>query len=379
MPKKTEGCVINRTDRPGLWARVTYSDNFGRRRVIQRRVATKTEGKLLLKKLLNEVEERGAQIIEGDRLTFAKLAQAYEKKRLFEPTITPSGKTIGLKSYYTLKRRLKTLTTYFGNRLVKTVSHNDIEEFKRERLATPPARRNTAHRSETDVNRDLQLLRNIFNFALRQGWVRQNPFSLGEPLISIAAEPRRERVLSREEEVRLLEACAGPRAHLRPILICALDTAMRRGEMFQLRWRDVDLMSREINVRATTTKTGKGRVVPISSRLHEELMRLFELSPDDPDGRVFGISNSIKNGFSTICKIAQVEDFRLHDCRHSAITRWIQQGLPAMQVMAISGHTQMQTFSRYVNADKTALRRAAQAMDEFQSIQDYGVEQRSVN
>ncbi|MGH9855667.1 MAG: tyrosine-type recombinase/integrase, partial [Blastocatellia bacterium] len=248
--------------------------------MIQRRVVNRTEGKLLLKKLLREIEEHGSRIIDGDRLTFTKLAQVYEEKRLFEPTITPSGKTIGLKSYQMLRRRLKTLKSYFGAKRVKAITHTDIDQFKRERLKTPPTRRKTEQRSEADVNRDLQLLRNVLNFAVRQGWLAQNPFALGEPLISIAAEVRRERVLSREEEERLLLACTGPRAHLKPILICALDTAMRRGEMFKLCWKDVDLINREITVRAANAKTARARVVPISARLHTELSQLKAVAID---------------------------------------------------------------------------------------------------
>lgn len=229
MPRQAEGSVITRSDRPGLWARVTYSDNLGRRRVIQRRVITRTEGKLLLKKLLREIEERGAQIIEGERLTFAKLAIVYEEHRLFEPTITPSGKVIGLKSYKSVRRRLKHLGRHFGKRRVKSISHSDIQRYKTERLNTPPDRRKSKQRSEADVNRDLQLLRNVFNFAVRQGWLVQNPFALGEPLISVAAEVQRDRILSREEEERLLMACAGPRAHLIAVFRCVRPDS-RSGE-----------------------------------------------------------------------------------------------------------------------------------------------------
>jgi len=368
MPRQSEGSVITRSDRPGLWARVTYSDNQGRRRVIQRRVTTRTEGKQLLKQLLREIEERGTQVIEGDKLTFAKLASIYESQRLFEPTLTPSGKTVGLKSYKTVRRRLKVVAAYFHNKRVRAITHYDIAQYKRERLSTPPQRRAATQRSEADVNRDLQLLRNVFNFAVRSGWLVQNPFALGEPLISTASEVQRERVLSREEEERLLMACTGSRAHLRPILICALDTAMRRGEMFKLCWKDVDLLNREITVRATNTKTGRRRVVPISSRLYDELMKLKAVAADDPDWKVFGVSD-IKKGFATVCQIAGIEGFRFHDARHTALTR-LTERLPPMQIMEISGHTQMQTFSRYINADRSTIRRAAEAIDSMQKEAD---------
>lgn len=410
MPRQRTGGVTFDKAR-GTWtARLTYQDELGRKRNIRRQVANKTEGKLLLKELISDLDKHGEKIIDGDRLTFRDLAAVYEEKRLFKPTITPSGKTIGLKSYQSVRRRLKTLVAHFGSRRIRGITHADIESFKRLRLETPPQRftvkrdklnkaieamktkrrrkdvdreaelsrleaeltalnerlaSGEGSRTDADVNRDLQLLRNVFNFAVRQGWLIKNPFGLGEPLISAAAEVRRERVLSRDEEERLLMACSGTRAHLRPILICALDTAMRRGEIFQLRWKDVDLIGGEITVRATTTKTGKARSVPITTRLREQLERLKAEAPPDAGERVFGIKDSIKNGFAKACEVSGVEGFRLHDARHTAITRWIEQGMPPMQVMAISGHTQMQTFARYVNADKAALKRAAELMDDF--------------
>jgi integrase len=141
---------------------------------------------------------------------------------------------------------------------------------------------------------------------------------------------------------------------------------MRRGEIFQLCWKDVDLTNCEITVRATTTKTGRARIVPISSRLRNELEKLKSASLPDSETKVFGVSD-IKKGFASVCKEAGVTSFRLHDARHTAITRWIEQGIPPMQVMSISGHTQMQTFTRYVNADRFAIQRAAEAMNKWHS------------
>ena len=73
----------------------------------------------------------------------------------------------------------------------------------------------------------------MLNFALQNDWIIQNPFTKIKGIIAQSAEAERERVLSFEEENRLLAVCKDQRAHLRPMLICALDTAMRRGEIFQ--------------------------------------------------------------------------------------------------------------------------------------------------
>jgi integrase len=139
---------------------------------------------------------------------------------------------------------------------------------------------------------------------------------------------------------------------------------MRRGEMIQLEWSDVDFENRVIAVRAMTTKTARSRIVPISRRLLEELKALYAKKGTGEES-VFGISDNVKNAFASACREAGVENFRLHDCRHTAITRMIQAGMAPMQVMKISGHTQMFTFARYVNADDDAVKRAAAAIDSF--------------
>jgi integrase len=95
----------------------------------------------------------------------------------------------------------------------------------------------------------------MLNIALREGWIVRNPFLGSDTLISPADEHRRVRVLSRDEEALLLDACDENRTTLKGIIVCALDTGMRRGEIFSLRWKDVDLKNRRINIQAMNTKT----------------------------------------------------------------------------------------------------------------------------
>jgi integrase len=227
-------------------------------------------------------------------------------------------------------------------------------------------------RSIASVNRELQILRAVLNYAKREGWILKSPFESGAPLVSKADEVNRERVLARQEEERLLAVCTGRRVHLRPLLIAALDTACRRGELLQLKWSDIDLESRTIQVRAMTTKTARSRTVAISSRLLAELERLYQHAKSDDD-LVFGVTDNFKRSFVSACREAGVEDFKFHDCRHTAITRMIQRGLPPALVMKISGHTQMSTFAHYVNVDDDAIKRAAQAIDDFHNDGDENV------
>src|SRR5262249_16957896 len=146
-----------------------------------------------------------------------------------------------------------------------------------------------------------------------------------EPLISMASERKRDRVLMREEEAKLLAACETPtRKHLRPILVAALDTGLRKGELLKLRWLDVDLTNGLIRLRATTTKTEQPTTVGLTARLREELEKLWGKSPKKADLLVFGIKSDIKRGFASACEDAGIEDLRFHDLRHVATTRLVE-------------------------------------------------------
>ncbi len=235
------------------------------------------------------------------------------------------------------------------------------------RLDTP-----TIHnkpRSITSVNRELQLLRAVFRFAIREGAMLRSPFELGAPLISVADERKRERILSYDEETRLLASCTNRRAHIRPLIITALDTGMRRGDLFGLRWSDIDFVSSIINIRATTTKTLSARAVGMTTRVREELQRLRDVAPDDPQRSVFGIKDTVKTGFMAALREAGIESLRFHDLRHTAITRMIEGGMKSPAVMKISGHTQMTTFIRYVNPNTDTVRNGAEMLDAYNAAQ----------
>src|SRR5205085_7565927 len=136
------------------------------------------------------------------------------------------------------------------------------------------------------MNRELGVLRRIFNIGVREGWLLKNPFSSGEPLISPASERRRERILTLEEERRLLEACE--RRDVRALFICLLDTGARLSEMLRhLRWRSVCFSSRTITLEAMTTKTLKPRQVGMPERMVQELQEQWGASSKGLDERDF--------------------------------------------------------------------------------------------
>ena len=353
--------------------RVTLADETGKRRNVKRYFPTKTEAKEELKRLLRKLDTQGELSIDGDRLTFRELAALYKERRLIPAEYHDERKIAGLRSYKTPQAQIEKLAKHFGSKRIRNLTHSDVEQYKQIRLKAPiviQAKKDapdvkTKQRTIASVNRELELLRAVLRFAVRQGWLLRSPFEMGSPIISKADETRRERVLSHDEEIRLLSVCTDRRAHLKPLLIAALDTAARRGELFKLTWGDVDFQNRLISLRATTTKTQRSRTIGMTERLYDELQKLYECSTKKPDDLVFGFMSTVKKSFASACSKAGIKDFRFHDCRHTAITRMVQSGMASHLIMKVSGHTQPITFSRYVNVDDQTARQAAMALEKF--------------
>jgi integrase len=348
-----------------LYARVQFIDENGRKRELWRRAESRTHARKLIRELLSEVESSSAEMLNAAQLTFDELADYFEKTYLKPAVYVDGRKVAGVRSVIPAKIAVQALRMYFGSKRVRSITYGDIRTFKNLRLQTKTMHGN--QRSIAAVNRELDKLRRIFNVAIQQGWLDKSPFHKGDSLISLADEKHRERILTREEEARLLSAIdAEPlRAHLKGVLLLALDCALRRGEILTLAWSDIDLERRTITVRAFNAKTARARTVAMTTRVHLEMQRICEGAGEDSNQLVFRGIKSVRTSFAKACKEAKVQDFRLHDCRHTAITRMIRVGLPPVEVMRVSGHTTMSAFYRYANLDADTVFKAAAALDAF--------------
>lgn len=357
---KGEGYVFQ--DKDNRWfARLTYTDATGQRRNVKRRADSSSEARARLRELRSEIENHGTKSLQSSRMTFNDLSNHYEENYLREAEYIDGRKVAGLRSVETPIYHLKVLRQYLGRRGLREITYGDIRTLRAERLRTPT--KGNKQRSITSVNRELALLRRMLNVAQREGWLIRNPFNFGDPLISVADERKRERILTLEEEARLLAACAHPRrAHLRAIVVAALDTGMRRGELLKLRWSDIDFENLLITVRAFNTKTMRERQIAMTMRLTTELQSLWDESPEDTETLVFGV-DSVKRSFGSARKVAGLSDLRFHDLRHTHATRLVASHIPLAEVGRALGHTQANTTYRYVNANVETARRAASVLD----------------
>ncbi len=198
------------------------------------------------------------------------------------------------------------------------------------------------------VNRDMTVLSHVFEIA-RKEW--------GIPVANPCRDVRRlrpdrprDRRLVGDEEARLLAAIdsGGRNPWLKPVVLFALETAMRQGEIVALTWADIDLEKPWAKIRQA--KNGEGRVVPLSTRAVAVLQPLQKEREQKEHSPVFPTSSeAIKKSWQRACNRAGVEELTFHDLRHEATSRLFEKGLNPMQVASITGHKTLQMLKRYTH------------------------------
>lgn len=393
VKRRTTG---NKTKEVTLYyARVRYTDNSGKKREKKRLCDSYNDAVTKRRELQDEIKRELSEELEPPKpKSFSEVIDHYQKEYVKEAEYSGNQKVSGLREPIKyIERQLKLFRKEFGHLLIKRITYNDLKKFKEKRLAAPveityyekiplteeekkkahfnkqfryEKKKKTRPRAIASVHREMERLRRIFNIAVGQQWLEKSPFTMGDALISHSMETERVRILSANEEKRLLAECKDRREHLRAILICALDTCLRKNELFTLTWKDVDLDKNVISVQALNSKTGRYRKVQITSRLRLELEELKKVTfISGKDDRVFGIESSTKKAFYTAMKNAGITDFRFHDLRGTGITRLLRAGMPAAEVMKISGHTQWKTFMRYVKLDEDTIERSKTLLDNY--------------
>lgn len=251
----------------------------------------------------------------------------------------------------------------FGDTPLDVITLDNIEAFR-------DARKGNGL-SAVSINHDLRLLRKMFNWGIRKGYVTQTPFKIGsECAISLEREiPRNKRLQNADDEQRLLDA-ANP--HLRGVITAMLDTACRPGEILSLQWRDVSLERHELTIRAEKEKTRRERIIPISTRLRAilEMRRLDRAGREFPaDAYVFGDAlgrrvKSVQGAWTTARDAAALGEFQLRDLRHEAASRFDEAGVAIVYVSSLLGHTNLSTTSRYLNINRRGLHLAMEKLEE---------------
>ena len=157
----------------------------------------------------------------------------------------------------------------------------------------------------------------------------------------------RDRRLVGDEEARLLAACTAMNQELADIVIVAIETAMRQGEIVGMEWRHVNWLDHTVYL--PDTKNGTARLVPLSVRAEEALQRQ-QARGTGKEGKVWKYTNDgLRASYTKAVKRAGIAGLTFHDLRHEATSRLCEKGLPIMTVQAITGHKSTQMMKRYTH------------------------------
>lgn len=259
-------------------------------------------------------------------------------------------------SYEDDVRTTSVLTNFFKGKNLREIKPAMIEQYKAKRIGVG--------RAPATVNRELSVLSKVFTLAVRHERAEVNPCQSVE---RFALDNERVRYLTEDEEERLFEAM-GNNELLKSIVTVALHTGMRRGEIFNLKWFDLDFDRGLIQVRKTKTKLN--RVVPMNGRVREVFNQQrraseYVFTSTKTGGRLI----DVKKGFDSARIAASIPDFQLRDLRHSCATRLSDRGEELVTVAEILGHTDIRMTKRYSHGMQERKREALEKLVSFGSRQ----------
>ncbi|MCZ7938012.1 tyrosine-type recombinase/integrase [Agrobacterium salinitolerans] len=291
---------------------------------------TKLEAEKWARDLEAQVDRFGAapdtRILEST--TLGQLLERYQRE------ISPlkRGSVQEIQRIDVLRRHDLAYRTLIG------LSQQDIASFRDDRLQSV---------SPSTTVRELAILSHVLEVAIRD-W----GLPLAKNVVKLVRRPvirnERSRRLAPDEEQRLLNACdAGKIPFLRALLIVAIETGMRRGELLGLKWTDFSHNRRVLSL--ALTKNGSGREVPLSQRAFDTLLAWKE-HPTVDQSMIFPMrAGTLEQAWRRLLIRAGIKGLRFHDLRHEGVSRLFERGLNVIEVSSISGHKELRMLKRYTH------------------------------
>lgn len=289
------------------------------------------------KRKIEIAENRYLDIRRERKVRFEELAQMY-----LDLYAKPNKK-----SYRSDKNLVANLCKRFNGMYLYEITPVVIEKFKAERAKEV---------SPATVNRALACLKCMFNRAVEWSKLERNP---AKKVKLFKENNKRLRYLEKEEIVNLLSKCKG---YLKPIVIVALNTGMRRGEILNLKWHDIDFRHNVIFL--LDTKNGEKREVPINEQVKTALIRVRK-HPNSPyvfcnkDGNPY---RDIKKSFLNALRKSGINGFRFHDLRHTFASHLVMSGVDLNTVRELMGHKSLQMTLRYSHLSPDHKKRAVDVL-----------------
>ncbi len=311
---------------------------------------TMTLAKIVLKKRKVEIAEgKFLDIKREQKIKFEDFANEF-----IEIYLKPNHRSWEKSELHNLNY----MKRFFFGKYLHEITPRLIEEFKIQRSKEVAA---------ATVNRGLACLKSMFNRAITWGrFGAENPV---KKVKFLKENNKRLRYLEAEEIVKLLKHCKG---HLKPIVIIALNTGMRRGEILNLKWHDIDFKKGIIYL--LHTKNNEKREIPINDAVMAALIKVRK-HPDSPyifcgnDGKPF---HDTRTSFFTALKKSGIINFRFHDLRHTFASQLVMSGVDLNTVRELLGHKSLEMTLRYSHLSPDHKKRAVdilgKRMDTFWTL-----------
>jgi integrase len=243
---------------------------------------------------------------------------------------------------------IKNLRKCFNSTLISEICASDLERYKIER---------SKEVSRATVNRELSCIKHMFNKAIHWGYLTQNPLCT---VRDFKEPPGRVRYLTDVEIEILLNSCYG---HIKDIVTVALHTGMRKSEILNLKWQDIDLRNRLIIIR--NTKNNESRTIPMNETLCDMLQMLSPTNEQqyvfaNREGKPFG---DVRTSFRNALKRAGIKDFRFHDLRHTFASKLVMRGVDIRTVQTLLGHKDIAMTMRYSHLSDAHLKEAVKKLE----------------
>ena len=271
--------------------------------------------------------ERRLSVSVPSRLTVGDLLERYESE------VIPTHKGSRREIY-----KSRTLRKNFSKIRLCDLSPSDVRQYRDIRLKTI---------SPATLRRELAVLSSAINHASKEWGI----FVSTNPVTAISV-PRtanaRSRRLEADEQNRLLSASNG---ELRRIIIIALETGMRRGEILQIRRSHIDFILQTLLI--PRTKTDTPRTIPLSSMavvsLKEQISISGNITPIRETPLFSLLPDSLSQAFRRLCRRLDIQNLHFHDLRHEATSRLFEKGLNPVEVATITGHKDTKMLMRYTH------------------------------
>lgn len=297
-----------------------------------------------------------------DYLKWAERQRAFKQKGLVVAQLKERFGTLPLRRFDTrLVETYQSERLQGGNKVLKT----------KEVLANKPG----------TINRHISILKHMFTKAVEWDMVEDETLKRIRRAKLLEENNRRLRFLSKEECQTLLDACD---KHLKPIVIMAMNTGMRKGEILSLKWDNVDLQHRFILLDSGMTKNGERREIPINATLRATLQELFKGTSDRP--RRIDVPNvfyrvvyddptektkstgkafvNVQKSFAAACRRAKLKDFHFHDLRHTFASQLVMAGIDITTVKELLGHKTLTMTLKYAHLAPSHKVKAVDILDQ---------------